>query len=211
MKVRELVEKCRCDPGKNWHVELVDGQPWIFFHASWTRQDWVRCFETWTVPFCGGRAHAGFVKEFRDDLQVGQGQLYKDILIYSLNAETLTFAGYSRGAALALLAYTYMQGLTPSRLRCVLVGSPNVFTKIPPTLVHSWGSVEVIYGRDVVTALPPWFKGNPVNDIQLVRSSNRGLLAPIHDHAGYATAEQEIDLRLVDMTAESAADLVDNW
>ena len=199
MKVRELVEKCRCDPGKNWHVELVDGQPWIFFHASWTRQDWVRCFEAWTVPFCGGRAHAGFVKEFRDDEDAG---LTLNILDNDFEGKTLTFAGYSRGAAIALLAYTLWQYNTKARLRCVMVGAPNVFTKVPPTLIHSWGSIEIIYGRDIVTALPPWFKGNPVNDIQLVRSSDRGLLAPIRDHGRYLQAEQEIDLRLVDMTAD---------
>lgn len=182
MTVKEIIKQtCKLDPGRDYNIELIDGDLWVFFHASWSRQDWIRDFMCWPKSTNQGTYHAGYLKEFRDI----EEQLLADIRNEFSYGNRIILAGYSRGAAVALIAYLeyfqWMQGVT-----CVLLGLPRtVYEKD----IIGIGSI-VQYGSDLVTALPPWIP--KIHPTQVIPSTNTGLFKSIKDHGMYVECEDEV-------------------
>lgn len=187
MTVKDLIAKTRTDPGKDYHVEWLSGRPWVFFHASWSLQDWVRDFCCWTVRFAGGRYHAGYVAEFKDMLP----GLTVDVENLLKFGKGIVFCGYSRGAALVALAWKYYiaKKEIPTEY---FINSDAVGLGLPRISCKYSYIQEIRYGHDLVTYLPPWlWKNIPAMQIP---SKNRGLFAAIKDHGSYVDCDVEIDL-----------------
>lgn len=184
--VGEILKRtCRLDPGKDWNMDIIDGIPWFFFHASWSRQDWIRDFQCWTNAFNGRRVHAGYLKEWEDS--VNMGLLYE---IRCVEGWEVVFSGYSRGAALALMTHDWMSRYCPGiSSKAVLVGCPRAYPKNPP---HK-GVYEVRYGYDLVTVLPPWYAENYPEVHQVIPSTNKWPFQAIKDHGSYGGSSVEID------------------
>lgn len=183
MTVGEILQRTgQLDPGKDYNIDIIDGVPWVFFHASWSWQDWIRDFFVWTKDFFGGKVHSGYLKEFEQNVQDG---LIRDISILNLQGHRyFVFAGYSRGAALALIAqYQVTYSVIGIVSSAILVGRPGTFLKWPTTMTR--GKIhEVRYGKDIVSSLPPWYPHSEP-DIR-IPSVNKCPWKSIKDHGSYS-------------------------
>jgi pimeloyl-ACP methyl ester carboxylesterase len=181
MKVAEMIRQtCRLDPSRDYNLELIDGHIWVFFHASWTNQDWLRDFllfpkhlgeKTW--------GHLGYFSEAMDVLET----LEKDLSGY----KEITFVGYSRGAAVALL-------LAPifNVKKVYLMGCPRTFWKLNPIYFEGINVIELVYGKDLVTFLPPFFPKIKWNNTITFKSESTGWFKSIKDHAGYLDVQDDV-------------------
>ena len=182
MTISEIVKKsCQLDPGKDYNLEVIDGRAWFFFHASWSRQDWIRDFQCWTVGFRHLRLHYGYFREFLDTLDFVQSDLI-DLLKQGIT--DIVFTGYSRGAALAWIFDEYYHDSLSFTTHSICIGCPRTFLKTNATRGPFY---LVTYGNDAVTFLPPWFdKPQPLLTMHH-SPTGPGFINACKDHAKYLT------------------------
>jgi len=186
MTVKELVKlTCYLDPNRDYNTEIIDGTLWVFFHASWSRQDWIRDFMCWPKKIAGFRFHSGYAKEYCDL----ESTLTEEVMDFiKTHKNPVIFAGYSRGSAVAIIAKMVFKYCLNERVKLILLGLPRVlYSK------DCWIDTDDIiiqYGKDLVTNLPPWMvKINPTN---IIVSSSVFPFKAIKDHGMYATCDDEI-------------------
>ncbi len=143
----------------DYHVELYDGHGlWIFFEETTNRVDWRHNFQFARKPY----------REMADKWYAHRGFLacWKTVEPYLADAikdpavEYITIAGYSHGAALALLCHEYCKFHRPDiadRIHSVGFGCPRVVWGRPSEAVlKRFEGFTVVRNRgDIVTHVPP--------------------------------------------------------
>lgn len=181
MTVAEMVRQtCRLDPTRDYNIELINDKIWVFFHASWSSQDWIRDF-LFIPKNLGANSygHMGYTFEALDI----EDSLEKDLKGY----KDITFVGYSRGAAVALI-------LAPlfDVKKVYVLGCSRVFWKLNPVMFSDIDVTEVIYGNDLVTYLPPFMPRIKWNTTKKIESKSKGWFKSIKDHGMYLDVEEEV-------------------
>lgn len=136
---------------------------YLFFEASNGTADWKRNFDFPAKPYKRmGKtvwfAHSGFL------------QVWKEIeprlapLIHDRRLQKIVIAGYSHGAAIAVLCHEYVwyaRADLRTRLEGYGFGCPRVFWGVlTPPLARRWERFTVVRNlNDLVTHLPPAFLG----------------------------------------------------
>ncbi len=189
MKIKDLVAKtCQYDPKKDYYTEVINDTLYVYFHASHSKQDWLRNFFFWTTRFNGLKIHAGYYEEFTD---LWTDELFNKILHYKKRV----FIGYSRGAAVILILVALLKHLYiyTSNDKTVIIGAPRVFRKFPYFLTIP-NVIEVCYGNDIVRKLLFWYSENPCTSFIHIPSTVTGWFKACKDHGQYTTVDTEIDL-----------------
>ena len=160
--MRCLFERCRGadysaanEYGVRWAVEYEDDALYVLFSETVGKPvspGWRTCFRFWPKRWRYGiRAHAGFVdgwESIADDVSNAVAE-------YELSNTPIVFAGFSKGGALAQLAYLDIGGRPTDS--CVAFGAPRVFW---PWWSKASGNIERHYVRgDTVTRVPPLVLG----------------------------------------------------
>lgn len=187
MTVKDLIRKtCYLDPGRDYNTEIIDGQLWVFFHASWSNQDWIRDFMCWPKKYTDFWFHSGYIKEFLDI----KDQLFEDVLSFRKANPfgRIIFAGYSRGSSVALIAKIIMKYYYNEHICLVLTGLPRtIYSK------NCWVDQDdeiIQYGKDLVTNLFFWMRKILPNKI--IKSVSNPPFRAIKDHGLYVICEEEI-------------------
>lgn len=187
MTIKDLIRKtCYLDPGRDYNTEIIDGSLWVFFHASWSNQDWIRDFMCWPKKYAEFWFHNGYVKEFLDL----RDQLFEDIFTFRKNNpfSPIIFAGYSRGSSVALIAKIVLKYYYNEHIILALTGLPRtVYSKD----CYIDEDDEIIqYGKDLVTDLPPWIR--KIKPKRILKSISKLPFRAIKDHGLYVTCEEEV-------------------
>lgn len=181
MKVKEMIRQtCRLDPNRDYNIELINGQTWVFFHASWSWLDWVRDFIFIPIRISKGVwMHMGYLFEAEDIV---------DQLVHDLgHATNIVFAGYSRGAAVALILSPL-----PNVSKVYIMGCPRTFVGKNSLNKQKDKVVEIIYGNDLVTYLPPFFSKIKYGKTIKIPSESKGWFKCIKDHGNYIDCEEDV-------------------
>lgn len=189
MKIKDLVAKtCQYDPQKDYYTEVIGDTLYLYFHASHSKQDWIRNFFFWTTRFKNTNVHAGYYKEFSD---LWDGQLITDILHYKKRV----FVGYSMGSAVIMLLIFLLKQLDLYTVndKTIIIGSPRVFRKFP-YFVSIPNITEVCYGNDIVRKLLFWYAENPCTKFIHIPSTTKGWFKACKDHGQYITVDLDIDI-----------------
>ena len=189
MKVKDLVMKtCMYDPKKDYYTEVIDDTLYVYFHASHSKQDWIRNFFFWTTQFYGLPTHFGYYKEFLD-------LFGSEVLNETSRYKKRVFVGYSRGAAVVLILVALLRywNFYTVNDNTIIIGAPRVFRKIPPTTKFD-NITEVCYGNDIVRKLFFWYAENPCTKFIHIPSITKGWFKSCKDHGQYTTVDTEIEL-----------------
>lgn len=124
----------------------------LFFEPSDGREDWKNNFDFPAKPYRRMKSlwfcHRGFLRVWK----AIEPYISADILDPSV--KRIEVAGYSHGAALALLCYEYCRYHRPdAEVHGVGFGCPRVIWGVIPKRVK--GFTVVRCGRDIVTHVPP--------------------------------------------------------
>ncbi|MBQ3085666.1 MAG: lipase family protein [Clostridia bacterium] len=185
MELNRIFERClqaqyRQAAGEvNYAVERMGGQLWLFFEHSRSRADWANNLDFPIKPYRRMEdrvwyCHRGFLRAWR---------LAEPWIAAALAArplERVTVAGYSHGAALAVLCHEYVWFHYPA-LRQALSGygfaCPRVVWGVPPK--ERWATFTVVRHRgDPVPRLPPaWLGYRHVGKVLTVGEGARGVQA----------------------------------
>ncbi len=149
-------------PGKWWTEESTDTQYrfhgkgdelHIHFQAASSKIDWRMAF--WFILvrmryLPRGRAHAGFLKKWTS--------IANDVVIRAAHYKTIKLYGYSKGGAIATLAYLYFKECFPEKeVEAVIFGNPRVISWNIKT--DEFNIVRVVNSGDLVCNLPPFLFG----------------------------------------------------
>lgn len=182
----DLFTLCRAVPysqagrSANFALRRQGERLYIFFEDSDGRKDWRRNLEFSAVPYGEFYAHRGFVSVW-EELRPIVAQPASDPHIHSV-----TVAGYSHGAALAVLCHEFLWRVRPdlrgSFFGCGF-GCPRVFRgKKPASAQEIWQNFTVVRNLDdLVTHLPPKAWGY-YHVGKLTEIGARGRYSPIDAH-----------------------------
>jgi hypothetical protein len=147
---------------------------YLFFQGSSQRLDWIRNFMFWPWPVKPYKkmisrwfAHYGFVKCWKE----AQDKIVSDVLSH-LRGRSLVIAGYSHGAAIALLAHEYFtyHGYDPIGYG---FGCPRVLWMPGKVIKNRLKKFHVIRNRgDIVTHVPPVLMGFGHNQVKPIGKVN---------------------------------------
>ncbi len=113
-------------------------------------------FMFWKVWFVKRtRAHAGFVKKFRSIFPIIAKRIDKWEDNRWDGTGKIIFRGYSKGGALATLAYITFAHMEPNT-ELICFGNPRVVSRNP---IKDLDVVRAYLPGDIVTNLPPWLFG----------------------------------------------------
>ena len=118
----------------------------VYFQGSVSRRDWIDNFDFFVVPYRGATwlAHRGFIRKYKS--------VSDEIMDKVKDCKSISFVGYSQGAALALLAhedFTYRFGIQPESY---VYGCPRVLWFFNP---GRFDGLHIInHCRDIVGRIP---------------------------------------------------------
>ena len=193
MTVKELVRNtCRLDADKDYGTEEIDGTLYVYFHASWTFQDWMRNFLFWATNWrYGSKVHTGYLKEFNECVDMS-------LIFKILQHQKAVLIGYSRGGAMAILARAYAEDLKrklptiTTSISTIIMGTPRAYRSLPNTSFHN--TLEIVYGNDIVRKLFFWYKENPCTKYLHIESEVKGPFKACKDHGQYITCDVEVTI-----------------
>lgn len=97
-----------------YRVEIIDGVQYVFFQPTMSRDDWIKNFMAWPRE----SIHSGYLLRYDEARQQ---------VLQELKKMPTLFAGYSMGAAIALLFHVFEAGILQAPCRSVLFACPRVF------------------------------------------------------------------------------------
>ena len=176
--------------GGDYCVEQKGNTLYIYFEGSDGKEDWLNNFNFFAKPYKGmkhtWRVHRGFLKIWKG--------MEDDIKPYLMNesVEHVIIAGFSQGAALALLCHEWCSFNRPDladteNIEGYGFGHPRVvWGRLPKAVKERFKGYTVITcKKDIVTHLPPvifFFKH--VGD--RIKVGSKAKYGPIEAHMHYA-------------------------
>ncbi|MBE6618808.1 MAG: lipase family protein [Ruminococcaceae bacterium] len=165
MKMSELFYRClsadyiKVGESADYAVEKRAGNLFLFFQDSDGAVDWKNNLDFPSMPYekmdkSVWRAHRGFLRVWKEIEPYVSGYIMNE------NIKRITVAGYSHGAAVALLCHEYVWYNRPDLRKKLFgygFGCPRVFWgRSCADLCERWENFTVIRNiNDIVTHLPP--------------------------------------------------------
>lgn len=165
MKLSELFEKCITIPyihvenAADYAAEREDDTLYLYFEPSNGEVDWQNNMNFPAKPYhrmedCVWFAHRGFLKVWKSVEPYVAKEINDPVL------RQVVIAGYSHGAALAVLCHEYVWFHRPDlrhRVQSYGFGCPRVvWGLIPSAVKRRWAGFTVVRNLDdIVTHLPP--------------------------------------------------------
>ncbi len=162
MELSRLFERClnahyrRAAGGVNYAVERMGEQLWLFFEHSRGVEDWANNLDFPIKPYRrmedrAWHCHRGFLRAWK----VAEPLIAA--VVEAKPTKKIVVAGYSHGAALAVLCHEYIWFHRPElrdRLAGYGFGCPRVLWGVHPK--ERWAGFTVVRNRgDPITHLPP--------------------------------------------------------
>lgn len=169
----------------DYAISVDDTTIYLLFQWSHSHMDWVSNFDFPIKAYKNGndkwRVHRGFLrvwKAMRDEIEKKVA-----LIMQTVTVKEIICAGYSHGAAIALLAtedMAYLYGV--SRVRGYGFGCPRVvWGKVPKAVKDRLQNFHAIRNiPDLVTHLPPVLFG--YRHVNLTRIGKTGKYRPIQAH-----------------------------
>lgn len=185
-----LFEECLSKPyievenGASFYSEAEDDDLFIYFEHSNGREDWFNNLSFLAVPYRDmepvWKCHSGFLKVWKST------KPYLKDKIKDPRIKRIIIAGYSHGAALAVLCHEYTFYNRPDIRDSIYgfgFGCPRVlFGCAEPDLAKRWDSFRVIRNwGDMVTHLPPSVLGY-CHAGRILTIGKEGKYSPIDAH-----------------------------
>ena len=155
--LKELFENCLSGPwitGNNDTQYKIDNGI-LYFQCSISASDWLSNFDFPIEPYKDGPIEWYGHKGFIDTWKANRDKLLHEIVTNNVT----TIVGYSRGAAIALLAHEDCI-YNNIKVKTYAFGCPRVVWMPNKELSTRWDDFTRIKVRgDIVTNLPPWLFG----------------------------------------------------
>jgi hypothetical protein len=146
-------------------AEPVAGTVWLFFQGTVTARDWANNFDFPIAPYKNmpirWYAHRGLARMYKSARDVIMARVERALESIEGAPAQIRVAGYSQGAALAVLAHEDI-GYSLPRFPLVTYAfaPPRVVWMLPRSIRGRFSDVRVFWRRgDIVPMVPPWIFG----------------------------------------------------
>ena len=132
-----------------YRVTEKDDTVYVDFQACGSKKDWFMAFWFWKKRFHTLRGHAGWVTKATS---------IEEAIVTRLSGtpKKIVFRGYSNGAAIAFLMYSYFRPYVAlGKVFLVAFATPRVFSKRNLRKINMDNCTFVKHAGDIVTILPP--------------------------------------------------------